>query len=389
MKATELDHSPCGHLVTTYRGEKAFVPDPLPRTIDFSTSLVTQLDRASRAAAMLAGIGETLPNPHLLIRPFLRKEAVLSSMIEGTQTSISDLFLYEASGTKRDPRGDAREVANYVRAMEQGLERLETLPLSVRLFNEIHGVLMEGVRGKEMRPGELRTEQVWIGAEGTTIGEAHFVPPPAESVRDLLLDLERFVNEDPEMPPLIQCALMHYQFETIHPYFDGNGRIGRLLIVLFLCAKKVLPTPLLYLSAYLERNREAYYRHLYRVSATGNWEDWLSFFLMGVEEQSQDAIVRSRRLRDLQARYRQDLQQQRASGNALRLLDMLFEQPFVTPGAAARALDLTWAGAKGVLERLRSAGVIDVWPAKGSLMYVARDLLRTIDVPTASSLPAS
>ena len=227
MEKARFEKSPVGHLVPAYKGEFAFVPNPLPRTLDLSSSIVSQLDRASRAVSVLAGIGETLPNPHLLIRPFLRREAVLSSMIEGTQTSISELFLYEASSAKRKPAGDAQEVINYVYALEHGLELLKTLPLSVRLFNEIHGVLMQGVRGRDRRPGELRSEQVWIGTEGTGIGDARFIPAPAELARDLLTDLEVFLNEDLEMPPLVRCALMHYQFETIHPYFDGNGRIGR------------------------------------------------------------------------------------------------------------------------------------------------------------------
>ncbi len=380
-----LDKSPIGRLVPTHQGESAFVPDPLPRTLEFSSSTVSLLDRASRAVSILAGVGETLPNPHLLIRPFLRREAVLSSKIEGTQTSISDLFLYEASGAKRDRGGDAREVRNYVEALEHGLERLEALPLSVRLFNEVHSVLMAGVRGEDRRPGELRTEQVWIGSVGTSIGEARFIPPPADLVRDLLTDLEQFINEELEMPPLIQCALMHYQFETIHPYFDGNGRVGRLLIVLFLCARRVLPTPLLYLSAYFERNRDQYYDRLLELSSSGAWEPWLQFFLAGVEEQSRDAIARSRRVRSLLERYRRELQERKASANALRLLDALFESPFMTPALAAKMLGVTWPGAKGVLERLRAAGIIEVLAGKGPLMYVARELLEVIQAPTADS----
>lgn len=381
MDTSRLQTSPIGRLVPSYKGELAFVPNKLPRELVLSPRLVNQLDRASRAVSVLAGIGETLPNPHLLIRPFLRREAVLSSMIEGTQASISDVYLYEASGSKRNPSGDAREVVNYVHALERGLELLETLPLSVRLFNEVHAVLMQGVRGRERRPGEIRTEQVWIGTVGTDIGEARFVPAPADYVRDLLTDLEHFLNEDLQLPPLIRCALMHYQFETIHPYFDGNGRVGRLLVVLQLCAAKVLPTPMLYLSAYLEHHRQRYYDSLYELSVTGEWEEWMTFFLAGVEEQSNDAIVRSRRVRDLQDQYRKQLQKGRASGNALRLLDALFETPFMTPSSAASILDVTWVGAKGVLERLRAAGVVELMRERTPLMYVARDLLRVIEEP--------
>lgn len=384
MKNADLERSPVGRLVPAYKGQFAFLPDALPRKLELTSSTVSQLDRASRMVSMLAGIGETLPNPHLLIRPFVRREAVLSSMIEGTQTSISELFLFEASGAKRKPAGDAQEVLNYVHALEHGLGALERLPLSVRLFNEVHAVLMHGVRGRERRPGEIRTEQVWIGAEGTSIGDARFIPPPPAHLPDLLTDLERFLNENLEMPPLIRCGLMHYQFETIHPYFDGNGRIGRLLVVLYLCAAQVLPTPLLYLSAYLERNRQGYYDQLYRLSATGDWEGWLKFFLAGVEEQANDAIVRSRRVRSLYEKYRTTLLRERASPNALSLLDVLFETTAITPVSAATRLDVTWVGAKGVLERLQRAGIVER-AQSGQVIYVARDLLREIEAPLATS----
>jgi Fic family protein len=379
-----LENSPCGHLVKTLDGYMAFVPDPLPRRVELDDSLIYLLDEASRAVAMLAGVGETLPNPHLLIGPFVRREAVLSSRIEGTQASLSDLFLFEASGARRDPVGDAREVANYVRALEYGLSQLERLPLSVRLVNEIHARLLERVRGRDKSRGELRTGQVWIGSEGTTLEEARFVPPPAQSVRDLLTDWELFLNEDIEMPPLVRCALMHYQFEAIHPYLDGNGRIGRLLITLFLCEKKVLPTPLLYLSAYLEGRRDEYYDQLLAVSETGRWRNWIRFFLHGVAEQAQDALLRSRRVRQLQDRYREHLQKRRESANAFRLLDELFVNPFMTTPFASKLLSVTSAGARGILQRLVDASVVEeiseTWPR----LYVARELLREIEQPVAS-----
>jgi Fic family protein len=335
---------------------------------------------------MLAGVGETLPNPHLLIRPFLSREAVLSSRIEGTQASISDLFIFEASGGRRDRRGDVKEVVNYIRALERGLERLDALPLCVRLTNEMHGILLEGVRGTEKRPGELRTTQVWIGSEGTTIDEARFIPPPADRVADLLADWERFLNEDLEMPPLVRCALMHYQFEAIHPYLDGNGRIGRLLITLLLCAQEVLPTPLLYLSAYFERDRQEYYDQLYNVSATGQWEPWLRYFLDGVAEQARDAVLRSRRVRQLQDRYRSLLQQERASGNVLRLLDELFANPIVTAPLASRRLGVTPAGARLILDRLVRAGIVEVMADRWPRFYIARELLDAIEAPVAPGL---
>ena len=224
MEAASLAGRPSGRLVPTDGGQQAFVPDLLPRHIELDSSVVYRLDEASRAAATLAGVGETLQNPHLLIRPFVHREAVLSSRIEGTQASISDLLMYQASGFRR-PKGDVVEVANYVRALERGLDLLDDMPISHRLMNEVHSVLMRGVRGEDKRPGELRTTQNWTVAPGTPIEEARYVPPPPNLVRDLVYDLESFANENLEIPPLIKCALMHYQFEAIHPYLDGNGRL--------------------------------------------------------------------------------------------------------------------------------------------------------------------
>ena len=384
MSMDQLKNSPCGRLVPSVRGQSAFVPNPLPRHIQPSMPLMHSLDEASSAVATLAGVGETIPNPHLLIHPFMRREAVLSSRIEGTQASISDLFQYEASGSRR-PRGDVEEVANYVEALDHGLNLLAELPISVRLINQVHSVLMRGVRGGEKRAGELRDGQVWIGSAGAPIEEARYVPPPADLVRDLLFDWERFVNECDTLRPLFQCAMMHYQFEAIHPYLDGNGRIGRLLVTLFLCAKKILPTPLLYLSAYFERDRNAYYDQLFRLSATGDWESWIIYFLQGVAEQAHDALLRVRRVRALHEQKRQVLLERRESANALLLLDEIFARPVMTAGEAARLLDVTPAGARRILERLEQAGIVvegigNRWPK----LYIATDLLHVIEAPTAS-----
>lgn len=383
----ELENSPVGRLVTTIEGHRAFVPDPLPRAVDLPADLVMQLDEASRAVAMLSGVGETIPNPHLLVRPFMRREAVLSSRIEGTQASLSDLLRYEAAATRRRPTGDVVEVANYVLALEHGLEALDKLPICVRLANQMHGILLRDVRGEDKRPGMLRDVQVWIGPEGTPIEAARYVPPPAPLVRDLLEDWERFVNETVPLPPLIQCAMMHYQFEAIHPYGDGNGRLGRLLVVLFLCAKGVLRDPLLYLSAYLERRRQEYYDGLLNVSVTGDWLPWLRYFLAGVTEQAQDTLLRIRRVRELQDRYREQLQEARASGNVFRLLDELFAAPFMTIPEAASHLDVTPAGARNILEKLRDLDIVDVQAGSWPRLYVATELLEFIDAPSAAQIP--
>ena len=384
MSMVQLQGAPCGHLVPTLSGQSAFVPDPLPRHIQPSQPLMRSLDEATRTVATLAGVGETIQNPRLLIRPFVRREAVLSSRIEGTQASIYDLYRYEASGSRR-PEGDVEEVANYVSALDRGLSLLDELPISVRLINQVHSVLMRGVRGGERRPGELRDEQVWIGPSGAPIEEASYIPPPPDLIRDLLFDWERFVNNGDTLPPLLQCAMMHYQFEAIHPYLDGNGRIGRLLITLFLRAKKILPTPLLYLSAYFERDRSAYYEQLFRLSATGDWETWIIYFLEGVAEQARDALTRVSRVRKLQERKRQTLLERHESANALRLLDELFARPVMAVAEAARVLDVTRAGARRILERLVQAGIVvegigSKWPK----LYIATDLLYVIEAPTAS-----
>ena len=382
MALNDLSGSPCGSLVPITGGAQAFVPDNLPRHIDLDPQLIYRLDEASRAVATLAGVGETIPNPYLLIRPFVRREAVLSSRIEGTQASLSDLFLYEASDIRR-PKGDVAEVANYVRALEHGLSRLSDLPLCVRLTNEMHAVLLEGVRGAGAYTGKLRQYQVWIGSQDSSLAEATYIPPPADQVRDLLQDWEEFVNLDSVLPPLVQCALMHYQFEAIHPYVDGNGRLGRLLIILFLCAKEVLTQPLLYLSAYFERDRGAYYDHLFRVSVTGDWQTWIAYFLDGVVEQARDALHRARRLRDLHDSLKDVLQNSGESANALKLLDTLFERPFMTAPTAARFLGLSPAGVRRILDKFVSMEIVeyhsDTWPR----LFIMRDLLDILDAPSS------
>lgn len=378
----ELANSPCGSLVPTIEGQRAFVPHPLPRELTLSPKLVSVLDKASRAAARLSGVGETIPNPHLLIRPFIRREAVLSSRIEGTISSISDVFTYEAGGA-RSGGGDVEEVVNYVVALEYGIERLDSLPISLRLLNELHQRLLTDVRGEEKRPGEIRREQVWIGSPGSPIADARFIPPPPGYLRDLIYDWERFANEPGDMPPLVRCALMHYQIEAIHPYHDGNGRIGRLMIVLFLCASGVLPTPLLYMSAYFERDRQRYYNELLNVSVTGDWERWLSYFLQGVREESQDALERIRRIRDLQDEYRLVLQDRRESGNGFRLLDEMFATPYITVSRASSLLDMSTAGASRLLNRLVEADIAERIDRDRPAMFTIRRLLEEIERPIA------
>jgi Fic family protein len=253
MDTAQFENSPSGRLVRAIDGYRAFVPNPLPPKLDWSDALVSLTSKADLALGTLSGLGENLPNPHLLIYPFVRKEAVLSSRIEGTLSSLSDLLLFEA--TRAEKQRDVKEVQNYVDAVEYGLKRLEELPLSLRLIRELHSILMRGVRGERATPGEFRQSQNWIGPPGCTLNDATFVPPPVPEMKDALDRLEKFLHADSQLPPLVELALIHYQFETIHPFLDGNGRIGRLLITLFLCQRGILKKPLLYLSAFFERHR--------------------------------------------------------------------------------------------------------------------------------------
>ena len=381
-----ISSSPSGRIVPTIDGQQAFVPNPLPRELAMSSRLISLLDRASRAVGELAGVGETIPNPHILIRPLLRREAVLSSQIEGTVASLSEVFAYEA-GSRRPSDADVAEVVNYVVALEHGIHRLGSLPISFRLVNELHERLLTGVRGENKRPGEFRRQKVWIGVPNSPIHEARFIPPPSEYLRDLFHDWEVFVNESTEMPPLIQCALMHYQIEAIHPYSDGNGRIGRLLITLFLCASGVLRLPLLYLSAYFERDRQRYYDELLNVSATGDWGQWLSYFLTGVYQESKDVVERIRRMRMLQEEWKEQLESRRESVNVLRLLERLFARPAMTVLQASEFLEISDAGTRRVLGRLVDARIVtrddSTWPH----LYISQRLLNEIDRPITTPDP--
>lgn len=377
-----LGPNPHGTLVPTVGDQMAFAPAALPRVLNLSPHLVWSLDNASRAVASLAAIGENMQNPHLLIAPMIRREALLSSRIEGTIASLSDVLSHEAV-RKRRPNDDVEEVINYVDALEMGISLLANMPISYRLVNEVHRILLSGVRGQEKRPGEFRTLQVWIGSPGSSIRNARFVPPPPDMLRDLFQDWEEFANADMEMPPLVKCALMHYQFEAIHPYRDGNGRIGRLLITLFLRESGVLSNPLLYLSAYFERNRQQYYDELFNVSATGDWERWLEYFLNGVWRESLDVVARIRRLRDLQEKHRSELLGRRAPASESLLVDELFANPFMTAPRASEILGMTPAGARRALARLASAGIVRVVSDHRPQLYVADEILEILDASEA------
>lgn len=385
MDVTALAESPTGRLVKAPQGYWAFVPDPLPRSIDLNSELVALLSDADRALGMLAGIGATLPNPYLLISPFLSREAVLSSRIEGTQASLSDLFLFEAAQERASVQGDVREVANYVNVTHYGVARLGELPLGLRLVRELHAGLLEGVRGGEQTPGEFRSVQNWIGQPPTyALEDAVFVPPPVREMADALDDWERFLHERLTIPPLVRCALMHYQFETIHPFRDGNGRLGRLLITLYLCANKHLPQPLLYLSAFFEAHRQEYYDRLQAIRVSGDWAGWLAFFLSGVIGQARDGAERSRRILGLREEYRHRLLQAKGAASAHRLLDALFTRPALTVRGAQHELDASYLTASRAIMLLVEAGILrEITGARRGRVFVADELIRAIDEPLA------
>jgi Fic family protein len=333
------------------------------------------LSEADHGLSELAGIAGNLPNPHLLISPFMRREAVLSSRIEGTQSSFEDLIAFEVAGNV-PPAGsaDVQEIVNYVRALERGLALLETLPVSLRLIKEVHAELMKGVRGESKSPGDFRRQQNWIG--GANPHDARYVPPPVPEMTEALNALERYLHDDPlKLPPLVRLAIAHYQFETIHPFLDGNGRVGRLLITLTLCSEKLLPAPLLYLSAFLEREKQTYADLLLGVSQEGAWEDWIRFFLRGVAEQSRDGVQRSKRVLDLREALRKQLQAERVSSNVLSLVDRLVYSPTTTAGSAAKQLDVSVPGAQLIIDRLVEAGVLTLMPDTRPRSYVAKSVV--------------
>jgi len=374
---------PSGRLVAIEDGCCAFVPDPLPPEIAWSGALVRALSDADRALGELSGLGRTIANPYLLIRPFLRREAVLSSRIEGTQSSISDLYAYEAGQLALfDLPSDVLEVANYVRALEHGLARLAQIPISVQLIRELHQLLLEGGRGGSRRPGQFRTTQNYIGEPGSRLAEASFVPPPALEVEPALRNLETYLAQPSDLPPLVRIGLAHYQFEAIHPFIDGNGRVGRLLIILLLCEWKLLPSPLLYLSAYFEARRNAYVDLLRAISERSAWDEWLHFFLLGVTSQARDAVARARRLVDLRERYRNQLQVRKTSARSLSVLDLVFERAVVSIPQVANALELDYLTAQRHVQQLVEASLLrEASGNKRNRIYVAHELLRAIDEP--------
>lgn len=378
--AREAKASGAGVWRETGRGYRAFHPHPLPPKIDWSPGLVRSLSDADARLGRLAGEGRRLPNPHLLIRPFVRREAVYSSRIEGTQSTLGELLAAEAGVAVERSPDDLREVANYVAALEYGVKRLASLPLSLRLVRELHARLMKGVRGETATPGEFRRSQNWIGAPGCTLQQASFVPPPPEDLMDHLGAWEKALH-DRGLPPLVHAALLHYQFEAIHPFLDGNGRVGRLLITLFLCERGILPMPLLYLSAFFEATRRDYYDRLLGVTLRAEWAPWLEYFLNGVARQSEDALGRAERINSMLERWRNDLAPERSKAS-LRLIDIIGANPFLTPRSAQAALDVAYNTAMAAIRRLERRRILRrVDDRKRDRVFCARAVLDVLEEP--------
>ena len=340
---------------------RAYVPRPLPPDppLVLTPADLALMERANRALGRLDGLSQLLPDPNLFLYFFVRKEAVLSSQIEGTQSSLSDLLLFEHKNAPGVPLDDVREVSRYVAAMDHGLRRLRSdFPLSLRLIREMHARLLKGGRGAEKDPGEFRRSQNWIG--GTRPGNAVYVPPPPEALMECLDPLEKFMHDQPEKTAtLLKAALVHVQFESIHPFLDGNGRVGRLLITLILCNEGALSQPLLYISLFFKRHRSRYYDLLQRVRESGDWEGWVRFFLEGVEETATEAVEAAQKISRLFVKDRERIAKTgRSAGSALRMQELLQRQPILSGANASKALHLSAPTARAALATLQKLKVV-------------------------------
>ncbi|MGH3680029.1 MAG: Fic family protein [Natronosporangium sp.] len=348
---------------------------------------VTLLTDAEAALGRLAGAGRLLPNPHIVIRLYLLREAVSSARIEGTQTDLQEVL--ESVASEEEPNPDVEEVVNYLRALDAGIEMAARVPLGIRVLRTMHASLLDGVRGRERQPGELRRSQNWIGVPGATPESAIFVPPPPDELGDLLADWERFANEEHKLPTLVSAALLHYQFETLHPFLDGNGRLGRLLIIFYLIARGRLPAPLLYLSPYLEERRDEYFACLQGVRERGDFDTWLRFLLRGVETQANDAVARAERLLDLREQYRTATAGLRSQ--AASLVDLVLEMPVVTARLVETKVSVTRPTAFRLLGQLADLGIITESPvgARRQRRWVAQQVLEAQAGPITATRSVS
>jgi len=366
-------------------GYKAFLPAPLPPNppIKIEGELQNLLSNADMSLARLDGLGHILPNASLFIAMYVKKEALLSSQIEGTQASLEDLFEFE-SGMKPENINDVAEVVNYVRALNYGMERLQEFPMSLRLIKEIHAVLMEGVRGGEKTPGEFKKTQNWIGPPGCTLKDARFVPPPPHEAEASMGALELYLHQPQQLPVLVDCALIHYLFETIHPFLDGNGRLGRLLITYYLHWKGVMEKPLLYLSYYFRKYRQEYYDRLNMVRDNGDFEQWIAFFLKGVVVTADSAVDAAKQIMELQSRHRSLLWQKKISSPlAVGILEKLFYSPYVSVNDVARDFSISYQAASTLISQLEGAGILkEITGRKRDKRYIYADYLQILEEGT-------
>ncbi|HDL19663.1 MAG TPA: Fic family protein [Nitrospirae bacterium] len=352
-----------GRYIQQPSGYRAFIPSALPPDppLSMDSKMMSLVSKADRALGRLDGSIQTLPDANLFVFMYVRKEAVLSSQIEGTQSSLDDVLEAEAMIFRRRHPSDVEEVINYIHALNQGIKRLEELPVSVRLLREIHKLLLKGVRGAERQPGELRTTQNWVGPAGSTISDAVFIPPPPQEVPQCLSGLEKFIHSDtPDMPALIKIGMAHAQLETIHPFLDGNGRIGRLLIALLLCDWKILQKPVLYISHYFKKHREQYYELLQAVRDRGDWEGWLKFFLTAVAEVASAATETARRIVYLRERDRSRIVGSfgRSTANGLKVLESLYSKPIISINDIIQLTGLSFTAASQLMSRFLKHNIL-------------------------------
>lgn len=357
----------------------SFIPKPLPPPIEFNQKLALALSKADSKLSKLSGVGMLLPNPDLLVTPYLKKEALSSSRIEGTRISLSEFYLAEAKG-KEDKEPNASEVSNYIKAMNYGLEKIRADPIDLELIKKMHEILMNQVRGKDKLPGEYRHIQNWLGRPNSKPQDASFVPPPPDTISSLLQDMIDYINTYDEMPLLIKAALLHYQFETIHPFCDGNGRIGRALIVLYLCKKNKLSRPLLYISGFFEKYRTEYIRVLAEANKKGNFREWILFFLEAIKEQSQEALDKATKLQKLKEEYRERIQKETQSTLMLQAVDKLFINPYVRITRLKKQIGATYPTAKRIVEKLMDLNILKQHnDAERNKTYLANEIMDIIE----------
>jgi len=381
MNPKDFRNPETGKAILTQTGYWAFIPAPLPPDLNWPLAVVSALSEAERDLSRLTTLAGAVSFPRLLIQPFVRREAVLSSRIEGTHASLFDLYTYESAQLSLlEPSDDVREVYNYVSALDYGMDRVKTLPVSLRLIREVHGKLMENVRGGHLTPGEFRRTQNWIGPAGSTLATATYVPPPVDEMNIGLDQLEKFIHAGSEIPTLVRAAMIHYQFEAIHPFLDGNGRVGRLLMILLFCEWGILPQPLLNLSVYFEQYRQEYYDRLLAVSQRGEWDEWIRFFLRGVSIQARDSVVRLGQLQSLRTKYQAVVESERNTQRMEQVLDFLFMRPILSVRQLEDGLAINFTTAKRYIEKLVRAGILhEVTGYARNRIFRADEILKAVE----------